>query len=112
MEIDNRYPEIRRQRRPTPPQRPQIQPQRYKQPQRIDPAKYQQPAQPEPPDPAKYQNSALKSNTAAVLRNKFSGLKYRNILSLIIGAIAIGWIVTLPLDCAALRNRQLSQLKK
>jgi Beta-lactamase enzyme family len=110
MEIDNRHPEIRRQRRPTPLRRPQIQPQRYKQPQRIDPAKYQQPLLPQRIDPAKYQQPLLPQRIDPAkyqqqrpqikyrrrLRNKFSGLKYRNILSLIIGAIAIGWIVTLP----------------
>lgn len=110
MEIDNRHPEIRRQRRPTLPQPPQIQPQRYKQPQRIDPAKYQQPllpqridpakypkpAQPQTPEPIQYQKQRPQVKYRRRLRNKFSGLKYRNILSLIIGAIAIGWIVTLP----------------
>ncbi|MCU0547118.1 MAG: serine hydrolase [Oscillatoriaceae cyanobacterium Prado104] len=124
MEIDNLHSDIRPQRRPAQPQRRQTQPQRYKQPQRIDPAKYQKPilpqridpakyqkpaqpqridpakyqkpAQPQPPEPTTYQKQRPQVKYRRRLRNKFSRLKYRNILSLIIGAIAIGWLVTLP----------------
>lgn len=96
MEIDNRHPQIRPQRRPTQPQRRQIQPQRYKQPQRLDPAKYQKPIQPQRLEETKYQKQRPQVKYRRRLRNKFSRLKYRNILSLIIGAIAIVWIITLP----------------
>jgi beta-lactamase class A len=110
MEIDNRHPQIRAQRRPIHLQRYEVPPQRYKQPQRLDTSKYQKPIQPQRLDtskyqtpvqpqglePAKYQKQRPQVKYRRRLRNKFVRLKYRNILSLIVGAIAIGWLVTLP----------------
>ncbi|MDP8933101.1 MAG: class A beta-lactamase-related serine hydrolase [Cyanobacteriota bacterium] len=58
-----------------------------------------QPRRPiDPPGPigSRRQSSQRPVQSRRRVRTKFSRLKYRNILCLIAGAIAIGWIVTIP----------------
>jgi len=77
MEIDNRRRQIQPRRRQIQPRHRQLQPQRRQ----IQP-QYQS------------QRPTVKSRRRS--RSKFSRLKYRNILCLVVGAIAIAWIVTIP----------------
>ncbi|MEG5016926.1 MULTISPECIES: serine hydrolase [unclassified Microcoleus] len=70
-----------------------MQVERRRRPRPIQPRR---PIDPRGPIGPRRQSSQPPVQSRRRVRTKFSGLKYRNILCLIAGAIAIGWIVTIP----------------